>query len=142
MAEFTYNNAKNANTSHTSFKLNCRYHPWVFYEEDVNPWSKSKSIDELLAKLQDLMTVCRENFYHSQELQKQGHNKDTKPRSYVLGNKVWLNNKHLKTKQNWKLEAKFFGLFQIFHPVGKQTYKIELLKRWKIHDVFYVSMRE
>ena len=29
IAEFAYNNAKNANTGHTLFKLNCGYHPCV-----------------------------------------------------------------------------------------------------------------
>ena len=65
------------------------------------------------------MTVCCENLHHSQKLQEQGHDKETKTRSYAPGNKVWLNSKHLKTKQNWKLEAKFFGTFQILHLVRK-----------------------
>ena len=65
------------------------------------------------------MTVCQENLYHTQELQKQAHNKDVKPGSYVPSDKVWLNSKCIKTKCNWKLEAKFFGLFQVLHPVGK-----------------------
>ena len=29
MAEFAYNNAKNARTGHTPFELNCGYHPRV-----------------------------------------------------------------------------------------------------------------
>ena len=37
MAEFAYNNAKNASTDFTSFELNYRYHPWVSYKEDLNP---------------------------------------------------------------------------------------------------------
>lgn len=49
-----------------------------------------------------------------------------KPRSYVSGNKVWLNGKYINTKQNWKLEAKFFGLFQVLHQVEKQAYKLEI----------------
>ena len=48
MAEFGYNNAKNGSTSHRPFELNCGYHPWVFYKEDINPRSKFKSADELL----------------------------------------------------------------------------------------------
>ena len=34
MAEFSYNNAKNISTGHTSFELNYRYHPCIFYEEN------------------------------------------------------------------------------------------------------------
>ena len=30
----------------------------------------------------------------------------------------------------------------MLHPVGKQAYKLELPKKWKIHDVFYVSLLE
>ena len=53
-----------------------------------------------------------------------------------------MNSKYIRTKQNRKLEAKFFGLFQILHPVGKQAYKLDLLTKRKIHDVFHVSLLE
>ena len=53
-----------------------------------------------------------------------------------------MNSKYIKTKQNRKLEAKFFGPFQVRHPVGKQAYKLELPKKWRIHDVFHVSLLE
>ena len=86
------------------------------------------------------MTVCRENLHHAQELQKRAHDKGVKPRSYAPGDKVWLNSKYIKTKQNRKLEAKFFGPFQVLHLVGKQAYKLELPKKWRIHDVFHVSL--
>ena len=36
----------------------------------------------------------------------------------------------------------FFGLFQVIHPVGKQAYKLELFKKWKIHNIFYMSLLE
>ena len=68
MAEFAYNNAKNANTGHIPFELNCSYHPRMSYKEDVDPRSQSKMADDLSAELQELMIVCRENLYHAQEL--------------------------------------------------------------------------
>ena len=142
MAEFAYNNAKNASTGHMPFKFNCGYHPRVLYEEDLNSRSKSKVADKLANELKDLMTSCRENLHHAQELQKRAHDKGVKPRSYAPGDKVWLNSKYIKTKRNRKLEAKFFGPFQVLHPVGKQAYKLELLKKWRIHDVFHVSLLE
>ena len=88
MAEFVYNNAKNINTSHILFKLNCGYHPCVSYEKDLDPRSKSKSAKELSSKLQELITVCQQNLYYAQEFQKQAHDKDVKLQSYALGDRV------------------------------------------------------
>ena len=142
MAEFAYNNAKNASTGHTLFEFNCGYYPRMSYKEEVDPRSQSKSADELLAELRNLMIVCRENLHHAQELQKRAYDKGAKPRSYSSGEKVWLNSKYIKTQRNRKLEAKFFGPFRVLHPVKKQAYKLELPRTWKIHDVFHVSPLE
>ena len=142
MAEFAYNNAKNASNSYTPFELNCGYYPYVSYKEDIDPRSQSKSADNLVKNLRELMAVCRNNLQHAQNLQKQAHDRGTKPRSYAPGNKVWLNSKYIKTKRNRKLEARVFGLFRVLHPVGKQAYKLELPKRWRIHNIFHVSLLE
>ena len=142
MVEFAYNNSKNASTGHTPFELNCGYHPWTSYEKEVNPRSQSKSADKLAEELRELIIVCRENLHHAQELQKRAYDKGVKTRSYAPGKKVWLNSKFIKTKRNRKLEAKFFGPFRVLYPVRKQAYKLELPKKWRIHDVFHVSLLE
>ena len=67
MAEFAYNNAKNATTGFTSFELNCGYHPWVSYKEDLDPCSKSRTEEELFFKLRELMTICQQNLHHTQK---------------------------------------------------------------------------
>ena len=103
MAEFTYNNAKNANTSHAPFELNCGYHFKVFFKEEVNPHLKSCSANKLVEELRELMKVCCQNLLHAQELQKRTNDKGVKSRSYALGKKVWLNSKYIKTKKNKKL---------------------------------------
>ena len=91
------------------------------YEKNIDPRSKSKLADELSAELQKLMTICRQNLHHAQKLQKWAYNKGVKPKNYTLDDKVWLNSKYLKTKQNQKLEAKFFELFLVLHLIGKQV---------------------
>lgn len=68
MVEFVYNNAKNTNTGHTPFKLNYSYHLCVSYKKDIEFRFKSKLADKLLKKLKELMIVCQENLYHTQEL--------------------------------------------------------------------------
>ena len=68
MAEFAYNNSKNASTGHMPFELNCGYHPQILYKDEVDPRSQSKSADKLAEELRELMIVCLENFYHAQKL--------------------------------------------------------------------------
>ena len=75
------------------------------------------------------MNIYCKNLFYTQKLQKRAYNKGVKTRSYNSSNKVWLNSKYIKTKQNRKLEAKFFGLFQVLYLVKKQVYKLELLKK-------------
>ncbi len=58
MAEFTYNNTKNASTGHIPFKLNCSYHLRVFFEDDVNSRSRSRSANKLAEELKELIEVC------------------------------------------------------------------------------------
>ena len=68
MAEFAYNNAKNASTGFTPFELNCKYHPRVLYEEDLNPRSQSRTVEELSSELRELMTVYQQNLHYAQKL--------------------------------------------------------------------------
>ena len=88
MAEFIYNNAKNASNCYTPFELYCGYYPRVSYKKDIDPRSRSKSANELSTELQELMIVCRKNLHHAQKLQKQAHDKAVKPRSYGTNDKV------------------------------------------------------
>ena len=48
---FAYNNAKNANISHTFFELNYRYYPYVYYKKDLDFHSKLKTKEKLSSKL-------------------------------------------------------------------------------------------
>ena len=97
-------------------------------------------MEELSSKLQELMTICQQNLYHVQELQKRGHNKGVKPQSYAPGEKVWLSSQYLKSKRNYKLEAKFLSFFWVLHPVSKQAYKLKLPKKWRIYNVFHIFL--
>lgn len=107
MTEFIYNNTKIASNSHTFFKVNCGYHICIFYKKNIYSYSIFKWIDKLITKSQKLITMYTKNFYYTLKLQKLAHNKIIKSKSYVFENKVLLNSKYIKTKQNHKLKAKF-----------------------------------
>ena len=65
IAEFTYNNAKNASTSYTPFELNCNYHLQISYKEELDPRSKSKLVDKLSTKFRKLMIIYQKNPHHT-----------------------------------------------------------------------------
>ena len=98
MAEFAYNNAINANTSHTPFKLNCGFYPRVSFKDDIDLYSRSCFADKLTKELRELIDICQQNQFNAQKLQKRAHDKGVKPQSYALGEKVWLKSKYIKTK--------------------------------------------
>ncbi len=65
IAEFAYNNAKNAITGHTLFELNYGYHIRASYKKDVDPRSWWKLADKLVTKLRELIIVYRENLQNA-----------------------------------------------------------------------------
>ena len=67
MAEFMYNNAKNASTGHTPFELN-GYYLCVSFEEDTNLCFQLKTAKKLYSKLRKLMTVYQKNLHYTQDL--------------------------------------------------------------------------
>ncbi len=68
MAEFAYNNTKNARTDHIFFELNCGYHPRASLEEDVDSRWRSHFANKLAKKLRELIEVWCQNFFHIQKL--------------------------------------------------------------------------
>ncbi len=64
MAEFVYNNTKNAITGHILCKINCGYHPRVYFEEDVDSQPRSYPANKLAKELKELMEVCYQNLLH------------------------------------------------------------------------------
>ena len=38
------------------------------------------------------------------------------------------------------MKAKFFGLFRVFYLVEKQAYKLKLPEKWRIYNIFYMSL--
>ena len=65
MTEFTYNNAKNASTNHTLFKLNFCYCLRVLFKENVDLCLKSYFTDKLVEELRELMEVCCQNLFYT-----------------------------------------------------------------------------
>jgi hypothetical protein len=66
-------------------------------------------------------------------------NRDFVP--FKEGQEVWLNCKNLKLPyQSKKMQPRREGPFRIKKVLGPVTYQLELPPRWRIHDVFHVTL--
>lgn len=81
-----------------SFKPNCNYYFQLSYKKEVDPYFKLKIIDKLLIELKELIIIYYKNLYSIQKFQKPIYNKGVKPKNYISGNKIQLNNKYINTK--------------------------------------------
>lgn len=142
MAEFAYNNSRQASTMMSPFEALLGYHPRTSYEDNRDPRSKSRTADENAAALRDSIKELKVNLTESQELQTIYHNKHVKERRYRHRESVCLSGKHITTKRNPKLEHKYLGPFEILEAVERQAYKLKLPAKWRIHPVFHVSFLE
>ena len=60
---------------------------------------------------------------------------------YQKGDLVWLEGTNLKTTHpTAKLAPKRHGPFQILEHLSDVTYRLDLPKHWKIHNVFHITL--
>lgn len=88
MAKFAYNNIKNTSTIYTPFELNYNHHLCVFFENKADSCLRFRFTNKQAKELRKLISICEHHLLHALELQKQAHNKEVKPYSYALGEKV------------------------------------------------------
>ena len=120
LAEFAYNNAKNTSIGYTPFELNCGFQPRASYKEDVDPYSKSKTADQLATELHTLISVYRENLQYTQDLQKQYYDKHAKPKSYAQETKFGLTVNISRPREIASLSLNFSDLFKYYTQQEKK----------------------
>jgi len=64
--------------------------------------------------------------------------RDSKP--FEKGEKVWLDTRNLKTAYPKKFTPKREGPFKIKDALGPLTYRLDIPKRWKIHNIFHATL--
>jgi hypothetical protein len=142
LAEFAYNNSVTTATNLSPFYTNYRFNPrtqWPRTDEVKNPASTAyahwmKSIHEkarhTLQHTKDVMGK-----YYDQHRLQTPH--------YQVNDQVMLKANNIRTKRPAKkLAPKLYGPFKITEKIGSHAYRLELQARWKIHDVFHVSLLE
>ena len=111
----------------------------MLFENSANFKIKSKFVAKHAKELQKLLKVLKSNLVHAQKQQVKYKDARTKSMKLKMSNYVNVNDKNIRIKRNKKFEWKFFESFKIFNEIDDQAYRIKISKRWRIHNVFYVS---
>jgi hypothetical protein len=136
VTEFTHNNRRHADRTHTSFELMNGEAPVAIPTTFEN--TKLPSVAE---KIKNLVT-SREEALAAHELAR-SHMAERIKSNFVpfkKGQMVWLDSRHLKTNYYKKMAPKREGLFEIEEVLGPVTYQLKLPESWRIHKVFYAAL--
>jgi len=144
MAEFAYNNSVTTGNGMSPFYANYGFHPRTLDpprndEEPLNPASMTYG-----HWMQTVHEESRKNLEEAQErMRRYADPARTEPPAYQVGNMVMLNGRNIKTRRpSKKLDHKNHGPFQIEKIVSPLAVRLTLPRKWKIHNVFHVSLLE
>jgi hypothetical protein len=72
------------------------------------------------------------------------YNKKHKDMSYNVGDEVLLFSRNIRTRRAYKkLDDRFISLFRVIEKVGRNAYKLNLLKRYgRFYRTFGVALLE
>jgi len=142
MAEFAYNNSVMIGNGMTPFFANYGFHPAAVdppAEEPLNPASRVYA-----HWMQTIYEESRRGLEAAQERMCRYTDPARKePPAYQVGDLVILNGRNIKTRRpTKKLDHKNHGPFQIEKIVSPLAVRLTLPRKWKIHNVFHVSLLE
>jgi transposase InsO family protein len=142
MAEYAYNNSITQGTGLSPFYTNYGFHPrtnWPTAEEAKNPASDAyvhyiKSVHELCGKGLEKARERMAKYYdqHRQEAP-----------AYKVGDLVMLSGQNISTRRpSKKFANKLHGPFEVVKVLSRSAVRLSLPRRWRIHDVFHVTLLE
>jgi len=142
MAEFTYNNSVTTGNSMSLFYANYSFHPMVMGPASTEPLNPASRVyahwmhavhDESWEGLKEVEEqICR----YTDPARKE-------PPAYQVGDLVMLSGRNIKTRRpSKKLDHKNHGPFQIEKIVSMLAVRLTLPGKWKIHNVFCMSLLE
>ena len=126
----------------TPFYANYEYNPgtiWPSDGEGKNPASKAyahwmKEVHTRVSKTLEDTRAAMSKYYDKGKME---HPSDE------IGDLVILNARNIGTKRpTKKLAPKLYGPLRILEKIGSRSFRLELQTRWRIHNVFHISLLE
>src|SRR5258706_5232370 len=138
-AEFSHNNRTHSTTRKSPFEILMGYSP-RFTMKPINPTAPEASNN--LENIRKLREEVSSSQAISDQAMKMARDKfGTDFPAFQKGDQVWLDGKNLRLQHpKAKLAPKRFGPFRITEALGPVTYRLKLPPKWKIHQVFHLSL--
>lgn len=142
-AEYCYNSSFQTALKTTPFKVVYgRDPPTLLSYEPSMAWVAA--VDRQLQDRDEFLGGIRERLLQAQDYMKQQHDKSRREVMYDVGDWVWLR-LHYRIASaikdgSSKLCPHFYGPFKVVDKVGTVAYRLQLLARACIHDVFHVTL--
>ena len=139
VVEFSYNNKIHMAMQVSPFFANYGYHPRTGTESHWH--TKMEAADDFATQMKHIHKEVQSALVKAKEEMK--HYADYhrgEPLKYQVGNKVWLETKHLKlTQPSKKLSEKQIGPYPIVEMKSSNAVQLKLPRTIKIHPVINVS---
>jgi hypothetical protein len=141
MAEFAYNNSKQASSQHSPFFLNHGRHPSTPFSNIVPNRAQVPAVTTFVEGLQSALQDAKTNINAAQMRQKAYADKRRREHRFQMGEQVLLavRQQQLPPGISSKLSVTYSGPFLISAAVGKNAFRLDLPATVNIHPVFHVS---
>jgi len=142
IAEFAYNNSIRIGNGMSPFYANYGFHPAAVNPPTSEPFNPVSTV--YAHWMQMVHEESHEGLEAAQErMQRYMNTKRKEPTAYQVGDMVMLSGRNIKMHRPLKkLDHKNHGPFQIKKIVSPLVVRLTLSCKWKIHNVFHVSLLE
>jgi len=144
-AEFACNNAPNASTGMSPFRINYGRDPYNPYTGITKVPDEIPATADFLEGLTNSIKIATDALVLAKANQERNANKSRRDVSFKIGDQVLLSANHINLasqalRPTKKLQHRFIGPYNITHKVSAVAYRLELPESLKIHPVFHVSL--
>ena len=144
-AEFACNNANNASTGLSPFRINYGHNPINPYTKLQTIPDKNPAVSEILAEITYAQKIAQDTLAIAKANQEQNANKKRRDGTFKIGDQVLLSTSHIDlasqtSRPSKKLKHRFIGPYEIIQQISPVAFKLNLPETLKIHPVFHTSL--
>ena len=139
-AEFAINNAKQASTEDTPFRLNYGQDPLTPLSIEVD--TRSPAARDFVKEMAESIARARLCIRRAQDRAAAYFDKGRRQQTFQKGERVMLNtcNLRLHSGKARKLLPRWVGPFEVLEAVGELAYRLELPSTLPVHNVFHTEL--